>query len=122
MADEFAKIKEMLLGSGAFRQVNLGPLGDKILGGHGSVANSAVFSRIGMGIFYTKAAAVSCFMVLRALAQERALNARLIIQGQRTCQNQDPFMPVMFFIFFLANSTEVLLTFQTLAHDFDLSK
>jgi hypothetical protein len=54
MADEFAQIKEMLLGGGAFRQVNLAPLGDKFLGGHGSVANSAVFSRIGMGIFYTK--------------------------------------------------------------------
>ena len=48
MADEFAQIKEMLLGSGAFRQVNLAPLGDKILGGHGSVANSASISRIGM--------------------------------------------------------------------------
>jgi hypothetical protein len=54
MADEFAKIKEMLLGGGAFREVNLAPLGDKILGGHGSAANSANFSRIGMGIFYTK--------------------------------------------------------------------
>jgi hypothetical protein len=48
MADEFAKIKEMLLGSGAFRQVNLAPLGDKFLGCHGSVVNSASFSRIGM--------------------------------------------------------------------------
>jgi hypothetical protein len=48
MADEFAKIKEMLLGGGAFRQVNLAPLGDKILGGHGSVAKSASFSQIGM--------------------------------------------------------------------------
>jgi hypothetical protein len=48
VADEFAKIKEMRLGSGAFRQVNLAPLGDKILGGHGNVANSAGFSRIGM--------------------------------------------------------------------------
>ena len=48
MADEFAKIKEMLLGGGAFRQVNLAPLGDKFLGGHGSVVNSAGFSRIGM--------------------------------------------------------------------------
>ena len=54
MADEFAQIKEMLLGGGAFRQVNLAPLGDKILGGHGSAANPAGFSRIGMGIFYTK--------------------------------------------------------------------
>jgi len=54
MADEFAKIKEMLLGGGALGEVNLAPLGDKILGGHGSVANSAGFSRIGMGIFYTK--------------------------------------------------------------------
>ena len=48
MADEFAKIKEMLLGGGAFREVNLAPLGDEILGGHGSVATSASFSRIGM--------------------------------------------------------------------------
>src|ERR1039458_6759354 len=48
MADEFAKIKEMLLGSGAFREVNLAPLGDKILGGHGSVANSTNSSRLGL--------------------------------------------------------------------------
>jgi hypothetical protein len=54
VADEFAKIKEMLLGSGAFRQVNLAPLGDKFWGGHGSVANSVSFSQIGMGNFYTK--------------------------------------------------------------------
>jgi hypothetical protein len=48
VADEFAKIKEMLLGGGAFRQVNLAPLGDKFLGGHGNVTNEASFSRIGM--------------------------------------------------------------------------
>src|ERR1035437_3137556 len=48
MADEFAKIKEMLLGGGAFRQVNLAPLGDKIWGGHGSVVNSASFIPSGM--------------------------------------------------------------------------
>jgi len=71
----------MRLRGGALREVNLAPLGDKILGGHGRVANSAGFSRIGMGIFYTKAAAVSCFMVLRAMAQECVLNARLIIQA-----------------------------------------
>jgi hypothetical protein len=44
----------MLLGGGAFREVNLAPLGDKFLGGHGGMANSANFSRIGMGNFYTK--------------------------------------------------------------------
>lgn len=35
MADEFAKIEEMLLGGGALGQVNLAPLGDKIRRSHG---------------------------------------------------------------------------------------
>jgi hypothetical protein len=38
----------MRLGGGAFREVNLAPLGDKILGGHGSVANSESFIPSGM--------------------------------------------------------------------------
>jgi len=100
LSEQPAKVVEMLLVSSRFLALIARPFLFEFGGGHGSVANSAGFSRIGMGSFYTKAAAVSCFMVLRALAQERALNARLIIQGQRTCQNQDPFMPVMFFIIF----------------------
>jgi hypothetical protein len=49
-----AQVVKMGLVGGGFLRANFRPFCFEFSRGHGSVANSAGFSRIGMGIFYTK--------------------------------------------------------------------
>jgi hypothetical protein len=54
MSEQPAKVVEMLLVSSRFFALIARPFLFEFGGGHGSVANSASFSRLGMGGFYRK--------------------------------------------------------------------
>jgi hypothetical protein len=62
LAEQAAEVGEMLLIGGRFLARVARPFLFEFGGGHGSATNSAGFSRLGMGAFYTKAAAVSVIL------------------------------------------------------------